>query len=114
MTPDEARDGAPIGPVPALDDATLDRVRSLLRYVHADACPRTPPDVERCVACPNSVSAYHALVWLDEHPRDAAGARLILHRWTCTSYSDGVCSDPADHARRFARTVAAIRRFRNL
>jgi hypothetical protein len=95
-----------------LTPAQLQRAVAAVRHVHDERCGRWPGarPVGECVACPYVWHVHDALTHLDAHPRDAAGARLILHDARCVS--GGRCDLRVDHALRHADTVAALRRFR--
>ena len=83
-------------------------------YVHEMTCPNQREHGR--VGCPASMrptAIRAALVVLDEHPRDAAGARGVLHDLACYSGCTGASRD--DHAKRtLSQTVAAIRKWRAL
>ena len=78
-----------------------------IQYMHR-TCP-VPKENAPCAACPGGLGVLYALRHLDEHPRDAAGARRLLHDRVCVSG----CGPGSDHAKRTqSRPVAALRRFR--
>jgi hypothetical protein len=90
------------------------RVQSAAGFVHALTCPAPGKDHDwrQCLAGRWLVnwSTLYALEHLDAHPRDAAGARLILHDAVCMSGCAG--AGRVEHSRRHAATVAALRKFR--
>lgn len=96
--------------VGAVSSADRVRIKEARRFAHRASCPTGHLD-ERCVACPTNAGTLLALRHLDEHPRDAKGARLLLHDAVCTSCLPG--GDGREHADRTqARAAAALRKFR--
>lgn len=92
---------------PRVTPEVIERATAARAFAHKASCP-DPAHTDSCLACPSVSSVALALFWLDEHPRDAQGARVLMHDCVCTSR----CED-GDHARRTqAKHVAAIRRFR--
>lgn len=85
----------------------------LVEYVHTDTCPnRYEHTAQECVLGRSLLGPAfaQAVDHLKVAPRDAAGARGILHDGACLSGCQG--EGRADHARRTqARTVAAMRRW---
>lgn len=91
------------------------RCRVAAAFIHDLTCPtRHPHQWDKCrmgrwLFAP---ALMEALEYLDRNPRDAAGARCILHDAVCMS---GCCGDDReDHAKRTqSKTVAALRKFRS-
>ncbi len=91
------------------DDGERERVLAARAFVHKKCCPSGDHLSGPCRACPSGVGTLLALRHLDQHPRDAKGARRALHDVVCMSG----CGPDSDHADRTqAKTVAALRRFR--
>lgn len=92
---------------PLVTPEVIERAKTARAFVHKQSCPESRL-TDACLACPNVSAVTLALFWLDEHPHDAQGARVIMHDVVCTSR----CSD-GEHARSTQSTrVAAIRKFR--
>lgn len=92
-------------------EAELERVKAARLFVHRSVCP--PPGRDHdgsCAACPTGTGTLKALRHLDAHPRDARGARRMLHDVVCMSYCPPEDSDHADRTQ--APTAAALRKFR--
>lgn len=87
---------------------------SALEAIHPTICPRPVTDAHSWQDCQSARRLYNgatlaAISHLRAHPRDAAAARLILHDYACMSGCQGVGA--ADHAKRHAGTVAALRKY---
>lgn len=92
---------------PQVTPEVIERAKAARRFVHTQTCPDAHLS-ESCLACPTVSGVAMALFWLEDRPRDAQGARVLLHDVVCvTGCSSG------DHARRTqSKPVAAIRKFR--
>lgn len=89
------------------------RLDAMVDFVHDRTCPNRKPHDEwtcRVFRILYRDVTWHALVHLDNHPGDAAGAREILHDGLCPSQCTG--DTRTIHARVFIANVAAMRRFR--
>lgn len=71
-------------------------------------CPNRQRCSQRWASFVPAAPLYDAAAHLADHPRDAAGARLILHDAMCMSGCTG--DGRVGHAKRQTTTVAALRK----
>jgi hypothetical protein len=94
-----------------LTEAQLDRLKAAGVAVHDATCPtRAPHAWNACHTSHNLFgwSMHKAIEHLDANPRDAKGARVILHDAVCMSGCTGASAE--NHARTQTKTVAALRK----
>ena len=100
---------------PGLSTSARARIFAAREHIHAETCPapldKDPHTASQCVLGVSPAAIAAALDLLDARPRDAKGARVVLHDAVCAS---GCTGDAAqDHANRTqSDTAASLRRFR--
>lgn len=93
-------------------EAQLEETRNTIAAIHTTICPRN--DTHDWKECQTARWLYNghtidAIAHLKAAPRDAAGARLILHDAVCASGCTGASA--TEHAKRQTKTVAALRKY---
>jgi hypothetical protein len=103
--------GSPAMPKVELTEDQLNRIKQAGIAVHAAICPtRAEHPWNACHTSHDLFgwSMHEAIEHLDQHPRDAKGARRIFHDRVCMSGCEGAGAD--DHAKTQASKVAALRK----
>lgn len=95
----------------ALTEEQLNRLKAAGIAVHAAICPsRAEHAWQGCHTSHNLFgwAMHETIEHLDQNPRDAKGARVILHNSVCMSGCEGKQAE--DHARTQTKAVAALRK----
>lgn len=93
-------------------DQELEDTRTAIEAIHPTICPsRVVHDWKECLTGRSlyNGATIDAIRHLKAAPRDAAGARLILHDEACMSGCTGASA--AEHAKHQAKTVTALRKY---
>lgn len=94
-----------------LTEDQLNRLKTAGIAVHDAICPsRSEHDWRGCHTSHNLFgwAMHETIEHLDANPRDAKGARVILHNSVCMSGCTGKSAE--DHARTQAKAVTALRK----
>jgi hypothetical protein len=94
-----------------LTEQQLDRLKTAGIAVHDAICPtRAPHAWNACHTSHNlfGLAMHQTIEHLDANPRDAKGARVILHNSVCMSGCEG--DSAHEHAKTQTKAVVALRK----